>query len=205
MKTENKKRKLSTKIKWFFLVLILLILVFFAGIIYAKKSSTDETKVTSTLIQNQIQQISELVTTDYSYTKIGKFENSLDLNGWQIPLTQKTFILTYSGNIKLGVNLEKTKVDITKDTIKIELPAVEILENTIDEESIEVYDESNNLFNPIQIEDYKTFALKQKDEAKEEAIENGLYKQAKKKTKKAIRAFISNIQEDYKVEITFKE
>lgn len=43
-----------------------------------------EPEITSTLIQNRIEQASGLVTTKYHYTKVGKFENSLNLNGWSI-------------------------------------------------------------------------------------------------------------------------
>ncbi|MFQ9072878.1 MAG: hypothetical protein ACLR43_09220 [Faecalibacillus faecis] len=42
--------------------------------------------------------------------------------------------------------------------------------NEIDENSIEVYDESKNVFNPISINDYATFAKKQKEMVAEEAI-----------------------------------
>ncbi|WP_370807359.1 DUF4230 domain-containing protein [Faecalibacillus intestinalis] len=38
-----------------------------------------------------------------------------------------------------------------------------ILSHEIDENSIEVYDESSNIFNQISINDYKSFATKEKE------------------------------------------
>ncbi|MFQ9072278.1 MAG: DUF4230 domain-containing protein [Faecalibacillus faecis] len=40
--------------------------------------------------------------------------------------------------------------------LNITLPAAKILSHEIDEKSIEVYDESSNIFNQISINDYKS-------------------------------------------------
>ena len=140
-----------------------------------------EPEITSTLIQNRIEQASDLVTTKYHYAKVGKFENSLSLNGWSIPLTNKYFILTFEGEIQLGTDLSKS--------------------------SIEVYDETKNIFNPISVSDYKAFAVEQKDKALSEAKKKGLMKTAQKNTEKSIKEIISIIPDtdDYTIEVTFKE
>ena len=74
-------------------ILICILVAFIGGMFFMNKQT--EPEITSTLIQNRIEQASDLVTTKYHYTKVGKFENSLNLNGWSIPLTNKYFILTY--------------------------------------------------------------------------------------------------------------
>ena len=84
----------------------------------------------------------------------------------------------------------------------------EILSNEIDENSIEVYDESKNVFNPISINDYATFAKKQKEMVAEEAIENGLLSEAATKTQDAIKKYLNaipNINENYTIEVKFLE
>lgn len=202
-----KKNKTSLNLKKVIAIILITLIfigtVFFAGTQYA--THKENTKINSTLIKNELKSVKELITTEYSYSKVGKYENSLDLNGWQIPLSQKSFLLTYTGNIKLGVDLDKAKIAIQGDTININLPPISITENTIDEESIEIYDESNNLFNPIKIEDYKNFAIQQKEEAQQDAIDKGLYQQAQQKTVEAITSLINIIQEEYTVNITFEE
>ena len=166
-----------------------------------------EPEITSTLIQNRIEQASDLVTTKYHYTKVGKFENSLNLNGWSIPLTNKYFILTFEGEIQLGTDLSKANIEISDSTIHVTVDKPTVISNSIDESSIEVYDETKNIFNPISVSDYKAFAVEQKEKALSEAKKKGLMKTAQKNTEKSIKQIISIIPDtdDYNIEVTFKE
>lgn len=186
-------------------ILIFILIAFISGIFFANKQT--EPEITSTLIQNRIEQASDLVTTKYHYTKVGKFENSLNLNGWSIPLTNKYFILTFEGEIQLGTDLSKANIEISDSTIHVTVDKPTVISNSIDESSIEVYDETKNIFNPISVSDYKAFALEQKDKALSEAKEKGLMKTAQENTKKSIKQIISIIPDtdDYNIEVTFKE
>ena len=109
-KTKNLKKVLF--------VVVFILIAFVGGMFFANKQT--EPEITSTLIQNRIEQASDLVTTKYHYAKVGKFENSLSLNGWSIPLTNKNFILTFEGEIQpldtytyvLSARLNNKKVDL---------------------------------------------------------------------------------------------
>lgn len=186
-------------------ILIFILIAFISGIFFANKQT--EPEITSTLIQNRIEQASDLVTTKYHYTKVGKFENSLNLNGWSIPLTNKYFILTFEGEIQLGTDLSKANIEISDSTIHVTVDKPTVISNSIDESSIEVYDETKNIFNPISVSDYKAFAVKQKEKALSEAKKKGLMKTAQENTKKSIKQIISIIPntDDYNIEVTFKE
>ncbi len=186
-------------------ILIFILIAFISGIFFANKQT--EPKITSTLIQNRIEQASDLVTTKYHYTKVGKFENSLNLNGWSIPLTNKYFILTFEGEIQLGTDLSKANIEISDSTIHVTVDKPTVISNSIDESSIEVYDETKNIFNPISVSDYKAFAVEQKEKALSEAKKKGLMKTAQKNTEKSIKQIISIIPDtdDYNIEVTFKE
>lgn len=188
------------------LFILICILIVFIGCMFFMNKQT-EPEITSTLIQNRIEQASNLVTTKYHYTKVGKFENSLNLNGWSIPLTNKYFILTFEGEIQLGTDLSKANVEIDDSTIHVTVDKPAVISNSIDESSIEVYDETKNIFNPISVSDYKAFALEQKDKALSEAKEKGLMKTAQENTKKSIKEIVSIIPDtdDYTIEVTFKE
>ena len=178
--------------------------IYFIGVMSANRNS--EPTITSTSISQQLVEIQKLSVLEYNYTKVGKFENSLTLNGWSIPLTKKSFLLTYSGKLQAGVNLQDAKVSINDHTIIISLPEVQILENTLDENSIEVYDESKNIFNPISVSDYTNFATKQKTEAEEEAIEIGFLSEAATKAQSVIKSFlqlIPEVKEQYDIKIEF--
>lgn len=59
----------------------------------------------------------------------------IEINNWSIPLTNKYFILTYEGEVNLGVDLDQADIQVTQNKIKIALPPVEVLTNTIDEKA----------------------------------------------------------------------
>lgn len=187
-------------------LLLVAALIFFAGTRFA--STSGEPTITSTALTQQLQEVNDLATMQYNYSKVGKFENSLTLNGWDIPLTKKSFLLTYSGQLKAGINMEKIQVEVKDNKITVLLPEVQVLSNVIDEKSIEVYDESKNIFNPISIEDYTAFATQQKDKVEDEAIENGLLSEAATKAQSAIRKFLNmvpEIKENYQIEVEFQK
>lgn len=187
-------------------IFIVCALIFFAGTRFA--SNSDEPEITSTGITQQLQDIEELATLSYNYTKVGKFSNSLQFNGWDIPLTQKSFLITYDGQLKAGIKMDKIKVDVSNDNITVSIPDIEILSNEIDESSIEVYDESRNIFNPISVNDYATFATSQKEAVEAEAIENGLLSQAATKTQDTIKKYLNaipGIEGNYQIDVKFIE
>lgn len=187
-------------------ILIIGVVIFWFGTIMGGKSN--EPVITDTALYTQLKNISELSVLEYNYSKVGKFENSLSLNGWDIPLTTKSFLLTYSGQLKAGVNMEKAVVSINDNTILIELPQVEILSNIIDEKSIEVYDETHNIFNQISINDYTKFASQQKSKVEDEAIENGILSEAATRVDHTITNMfqsVPEIKDKYVIKISFLE
>lgn len=187
-------------------IIVLVVAIFFAGIHYASGSNNDE--ITSTTIKNQLTEINELALYSYDYSKVGKFSNKLSFNGWKIPLTQKSFIITYDGTIKAGIELNKAKINIDADQLNISLPAAKILSHEIDENSIEVYDESSNIFNQISINDYKSFATKEKKKNEKEAISNGILEKSKTQAVKTLTTYlqaIPEIKDHYKLNITIED
>lgn len=187
-------------------IIVLVIAIFFAGVHYASGSNND--KITSTTIKNQLTEINELALYSYDYSKVGKFSNKLSFNGWKIPLTQKNFIITYDGSIKAGIDLKQAKISIDNDQLNITLPVAKILSHEIDENSIEVYDESSNIFNQISINDYKSFATKEKKKNEKEAISNGILEKSKTKAEQTLTTYlqaIPEIKDHYKLNITIED
>lgn len=187
-------------------IILVGLLIFYLGVRYA--SNANEPKITSTGLTQTLQNIEELATVQYNYTKVGKFSNSLQFNGWNIPLTQKNFLITYDGSLRAGIKMNQIEVKVLGNNIKIILPKAEILSNEIDESSIEVYDESANIFNPIKIDDYTTFALEQKKLVEQEAIENKMLEEAEVKAQRTILNYVTllpGVANNYNIEIEFVE
>lgn len=195
-----KKKKLIKTI----IILILLLASFLLGARYF--SSKNEPKIDNKLIQNRIESAKELTSLKYSYTNMGQFENSNKFYGYNIPFTQKKFIVSYDGVISCGVDLDKMQVKVNGKNIDIQLPKSKILSHEIYEDSLKIFDQKTSIFNPIKVEDYNDFAKKQKKSVEEKAIERGILTQADKKCKKAIKDIINidNSLKDYTINIQFK-
>ena len=158
--------------------------------------------ITSEVIKESLIEINELTTVEYHYTKVGKLEQSKELYGWEIPLTQKMFILSYDGLIKVGINLQNLGIKVNTNSIEITMPKAEILSHEIFEDSVEVFDESANIFNQIKIMDFISFTKDNKKTAEVEAIAKGILETTQERSGDIITTYIENIvPERYKVSI----
>ena len=175
-------------------LLIICLVCFFAGRSIGK--SAGSTEMSAVVLENRLTEISEFASLTYSYTNMAEFENSKDFYGIKVPFTTKSFIITYDGTIKAGVDLDKAEVDVSGKKITITLPAAEILSHEIDEDSLEIFDENTSIFNPLKVSDYNTFNKEQKAEMEKKATDKGLLTEAGKKAADAIDDFISQLGSD---------
>lgn len=188
-------------------VLVVVVAVLCALLFGRSQQPEPEPTITSELLKGQLIAIEELGTAAYYYTGVGKFENQNEFFGWKVPFTGKSFIITYDGVIKAGIKLDGVDVDVneSRKTISVVLPKGEFLSHEIDENSIQILDESNGLFNSITIEDYVGFSSEQKEVMAQRAIDNGLLQEAEKNASAAIEAFLALVPgiEEYMVTVRF--
>ena len=103
--------------------------------------------------------------------------------------------------VKAGIkDLTKADVSQDEDTIIIKLPDVEITGIEIDNDSFEKLDESNNIFNPITVEDLNDAQKDLKDKMEAQAIEKGILDIARENAETVISGMLS----DYDVQIEWK-
>ena len=182
---------------------VLLAIVCFAVGFFSGGREEKPPVLSSITVENQLQQISQLATIRYSYTNMGQFENSNEFYGIKLPFTTKSFIVAYAGTITAGVDLSQAKVTITDQKVTIALPAPQILSHEVDPNSLEVFDETTSIFNPITIEDYTGFQADQQGVMEDKAIQGGLLTQAKDQAEAAIGGLITPLlQEGQTLEIT---
>lgn len=174
---------------------VLAILCFAVGFFSGGKQEKPPA-LSSITVQNQLQQISQLATVRYSYTNMGQFENSNEFYGIKLPFTTKRFIVAYDGVITAGVDLSQAQVSVTDQKVTISLPAPQILSHEVDPNSLEVFDETTSIFNPITIEDYNGFQADQQGVMEDKAIQGGLLTQAKDQAQTAITGLISPLLQE---------
>lgn len=203
---KEKKIHLNQTFKNIIIIVLVAGLFFFVGKVWP--SGEEPTTMTSDLLSQQIQSISELATVEYNYTNMGKFENQATFYGWTVPFTTKSFIISYDGTIKAGLDMTLLEVKVSGKTIHIQMPKAKILSHEIDEKSIEVFDETKNIFNQISITDYNQFAIDQKDKMETNVKEKGLIEEAQEKAKTVIKTFVkslNDLSDDYNIEFTVTE
>ena len=201
-----KKIQLSQTIKNIIVIVVIAAIFFFVGKVWP--SGEEPTTITSDLLSQQIQSISELASVEYNYTNMGKFENQATFYGWKVPFTTKSFILSYDGKIKAGIDMSLVEVEMHNKNIDITIPQAKILSHEIDEKSIEVFNETKNIFNQISITDYNQFAIDQKESMENKAKEKGLLKEAQDKAKETIKTFVESMcstDNENKIEIKMAE
>lgn len=183
------------------LVLVLMAGAFASGVYFTSRET--QPVITADLLGQQLRDIQELSTVEYHYTNMGRFENQKDFYGWKVPFTTKSFIVAYDGVIKAGIDLSDLELQVTGKTITVTLPEAKITSHEMDEDSLEVYDETHNIFNPIEIEDYNTFTADQKASIEQRAIENGLLTSAAQRAEDTVRGLIGMMPgaEEYTVTI----
>ncbi|MDR2143269.1 MAG: DUF4230 domain-containing protein, partial [Treponema sp.] len=105
-------------------------------------------------------------------------------NGWTIPFTTRKYIFTYDGIMKLGIDGTMIRVEEVPDSaesplIRIILPPIRILSHEIDDESVEVFEQSQTIFNEIKIEEAFRVTAERKREMEEKVLDSTAVDEAK--------------------------
>ncbi len=136
--------------------------------------------------------IGELATQVAYVTQIDKFEDAQHLWGWKIPLTTASSIYSYDITVKAGIDFSKitVNVDEKEKTITFTLPETTILSSEIDFDSLQVWDESTNIFTPLTIEAFNDNQKELESEAISKVEENGILEAARSNAEQLIKGMM---------------
>lgn len=183
------------------LLIVILVLSLFS---FTKVYKTHKINVLSDHIEQKVSRIVELSTVVYNYTDIVSYKDNIQVNGVNLPFTNKSFIIKYSGYIKAGIDLESLNFNvIDKNNIKITMDKAKVLENVIVEEDVEFFDEKDGLFNKLNFKDLYAVLIGEKERIKSEAIKNGLLNEAEKNGEEIIRSLLEEMGFE-KINIEYK-
>mgnify|MGYP001467968954 CR=1 FL=1 len=147
----------------------------------------------SSTVFSKISHIQELSTVKYNYTGVIGYKDAKKFFNINIPLTEKFFLVKYNGYLKAGVDFDKILVDVDDDKVRVSIPRARIFDIVIDENSITVYNESDNAFNPIKISDYNQALAKEKETMRRDAIKQGILKDANQHAELAIKSILKEM------------
>lgn len=170
--------------------------------------------VDSTTIKNSFADVAELATQEYDFTNVGKFsQDDMKILDLSIPFTGRSFLITYSGEVKAGIE-DISKATVTVDdasrTVNVTLPQVTVLDSHIDTNTVQTYDQTLNPISQISVDDVTSFLASEENTRRDEAINGGILDKARTRAEDLItnniRALLSNTAEkDYQINITWQE
>ena len=196
------------------IISIIVIIAILCGVAYGGykyfKAKTENNKGHETVdnvevIKEILAASAELNTYSYICTNVVTKSDSKTFKEWKIPFTEKSFIVQYDGTVKVGIkDLTKTLVEQQGEKIIVKLPEVEITESEIDNDSFEKLDESNNIFNPITIEDLNEAQKDLKEKMINQAIDKGILEAAKENAEEIVGGMLKSTNGDYEIVIEWQ-
>ncbi len=183
----NSTKKISVSTLFFFLTTLILAVMLFVN----NSRNEKERGYNSSSVMSRITYMQELALVKHNYTGVISYKDYMKFLNINVPLTDKYFLLKYNGYIKAGVDLNRIKVDVKNDTtVHVSIPGPKIMDTVIDEKSVEVFNESENAFNPIKISDYNDALSREKNVMIREAMEQGIFTEATHQAKMAITTLL---------------
>ena len=188
--TQKQRRLRFYRILVFLLVALIAIYFFlfrmkFIGV--SKEERVDNIKAS-------IEDLGELVTVEYNYTDVLTYKDSLTLMDMKIPFTDKSYIIKYNGYIKAGVDLAKAVVkDVQETSVELDVPSAAITDSILDEKSMVILDQKNNIFNPLDLGDYQETLKKELNARELKAKKDGILERAQANADKLLRKLLEGL------------
>lgn len=133
------------------------------------ESTTTTTTTTappdSASIQEILRPAADLMRESFYYTDSDTYETHSEVFGARVPFTTDSVVLTYDGEICVGVPAAdiQFRVDAEEQRIFVTLPQPELISHKLDESSVRIYDVKNSIFRSSSLVDYLEFLRKKKD------------------------------------------
>ena len=158
--------------------------------------------VTNKTVAAKLESVSELATYVYAYK--GEVSKEADKD-WVILnfLTKSEITIEYEGVIKAGVKADQILIEVNQKEkiIYLTMPIPTIISNEI---TVTNYDEDVAVFGSVSGSDGTDLLEQVKEEELEDAIDNGLLKEAGENAKKAVADLLS-VYDEYQIVFVEKE
>lgn len=204
MGDENKvaKRKKSI-VKAKLIALIAVIVIALGAGLYFGKSLSSESRITKLGFKD----MGELATQAAYCTMVEDTEAARDLFGVEIPFTQSRLIYSYDVIVRAGLDFEQIEwsVDEPNKVIEVKLPEIKVLNSELDTESFKLYLEDESIFRRISMEENNDSMIEMEENARRQAIGNGLLCEARANAEAILRSFFAGVYDLEKYEIVFTD
>jgi len=187
------------------LIIVAALAVLLVGVYAVWDFGAQRDNMKSDIVRERITGISELAVLKYEYKDIALLEDSKKINDIELPFTQKSLLIVFSGYMKAGVDMDSAEMDIEGKNITVYIEGASITDNVIDEKDVSIYDEKSSLFNRIESNDILELLAREKGRIENEALERGFIDEADKRAKEVLYSYLSAMGfENIKIEVRKK-
>ena len=188
-----------------FIATVVAALMIILGAFYFGFTKSFSSETTSHIIG--FEDVGDLTTQSAYCTEVKTLTSSRNILGIQIPFTQSQCIYSYDVIVNAGYDFSQIQC-VPKESVSqivIYLPEVKITGTELVEDSFKLYIEDQSIFSPITLEDNNNAIQELQEEAKQKAIDNGLYEAARANVENLLKGFLSS-QFDLNVsDVVFKD
>ena len=149
--------------------------------------------------------IGELATQSAYCTEVNVTEDARTIFGAKIPFTQSKYVYSYDIVIKAGDNFNEIEWELKGKNIEVKIPEAKVLSTELDLDSFKVYHEEESIFSPIKLDENNDAIKKMKENAKTDAIANGLLENARSNAEEMLKGFFGSQYDLDEYKIVFKD
>lgn len=158
-----------------------------------EKAAKSIYEVTTDTVRDDLAPLGKLITQEYIYTNSVRWEEwETWIFDWKRPLSDSVIMVTYDGTIMAGIDLSRVQITVSDEqgAVTVSLPASEVIENKIPQESITVVDVKNGLFNKVTLDEYNRLMATEKIKMQQKAIDRGLLEKADEEARRMVEVLL---------------
>ena len=112
----------------------------------------------------------------------------------------------YKGTVKIGTDMEKADISMNDagNKVTVSIPHSTVLSHEIDEDSFQVIDLDNGLFNRVKLEDDTEFRKEQKTAVEKKIRKDGIFEEADNNLESQLIKYFGMAYANVNVEVVFK-
>ncbi len=154
-----------------------------------EKLVTVEKEISSAILTDGVRELGLLVTEEYYFTEVVSYSSVKTLWKFELPLTESSYLVSYDGVVRAGVDLSRAAVEKDEENkrITVTLPEASITDTDIDPQSFRLYSEKSGLGNPITAGDFNNSLIELETTAREKALDRGLLARANENAHALVR------------------
>lgn len=166
-----------------------------------------EKVITAEILQDGLNDMGVLLTGEYYFTDVINHSKVATLRGWEIPMTESSFVISYDGLVEAGLDFSRLTVEKDEEAmvVTVGIPRSYIHNVTIDETSFRLISEQISVFNPNSAADFNAGLTELILTARQKAVEKGLLELADRNARNLIGQFIGTLVDTTTYRLEFRE